>query len=186
MSRDRARGGEVTGGAGNYYKEVKVCSRCYHVYSILDRARDILRVFPALPGGAIVGAPAPTTEISFSALKRAADGSVAADIDADLEAAAIAHGAALSNFDDDGVTVQRQVTPATALVSLQSKVLVQKYYTARCLRICFLVRGVCAFVTLPPCSLPASSDNHPTHITIPTVCRSSVLCSLHCCCIPWC
>jgi hypothetical protein len=48
LSRDRTRG-DVTGGAGNYYKEVKVCSRCYHVYAILDRARDVLRAFPPLP-----------------------------------------------------------------------------------------------------------------------------------------
>jgi hypothetical protein len=54
LSRDRSRG-DVAGGAGNYYKEVKVCARCYAVYSILDRAREVLRVFPALPEPAGVG-----------------------------------------------------------------------------------------------------------------------------------
>ena len=54
------------GGAGNYYKEVKVCPRCYHVYAILDRARDVLRAFPPLPepagGVAHAGSTGPVME----------------------------------------------------------------------------------------------------------------------------
>ena len=37
------RRGEVRGGASNYYRNVKVCSACFKVYTTLDQGRDVLR-----------------------------------------------------------------------------------------------------------------------------------------------
>ena len=42
QSNWQKKAGAVTGGASNYYRQIKVCSRCQFIYSILDRAREYL------------------------------------------------------------------------------------------------------------------------------------------------
>jgi len=38
----RADRGDLEGGTANYYQAVKVCGKCFHVYSLLDSARNLL------------------------------------------------------------------------------------------------------------------------------------------------